>query len=96
MAAISKPIFQQRLDEIKSLILSKRPFQKPLARLYEDLRLSAKYRWALQAYQLLLLYVPEKEHTQLYHPALLQAFFSLGMYRQARQCAEELLRQTPN
>ncbi len=95
MTRLLKTRVKQRADQIKTLILSGKPFEKPLSSLYTDLRLSAKHDWAVEIYRLLLLYVPEEEKNRLFHPALLQAFISTGHAALAREAAQTLLRKNP-
>lgn len=95
MTRLLKTRVKQRADEIKTLILSGKPFEEQLSGLYTDLRLGAKHAWAVELYRLLLLYVPEEEKSRLLHPALLQAFISTGHAALARQTAQTLLRQNP-
>lgn len=95
MTRILKSQVKNRTDEIKRLILSEQPFEKELARLYTDLRLAAKHAWTVEVYRLLLLCVPDGQKARLYHPALVQAFVSLGQKRHARAVGQALLRKNP-
>ncbi len=95
MSSLLKNTCQRRVEHIKTAILSGRPFEDDLERLYTDLRLSAQYRQMVQIYQLLRLYVPEGKNESLYHPALLQAFISLQMTEEAIQCTRILQRLNP-
>lgn len=95
MPRLLKTTCQRRVEQIKQALLAGQPFADKLDRLYTDLRLAAQYRWIVQTYQLLLLYVPEGEKESLYHPALLQAFISLHMTAEATHCARILQRLRP-
>lgn len=84
-----------RADVIKQLLLSGQSFEKPLACLYTELRLHKKYTWIIEIYQWLCLYAAPGEIAQLQHPALLQAYISLGKMEKAHQLASQLQRLRP-
>ncbi len=96
MKRLLKPQIQKRAEEIKCRMLHCKPFEQPLGVLYQDLRLAGKHEWTVQVYHFLLLYVPNQQKNRLFHPALLQAFLSLGLYEQARLVAQVLAAQNPN
>lgn len=91
MERLLKTEVTRRTDEIKQLLLTGKSFEKPLARLYQDLRLQAKHTWIIQTYRFLLLYANEKQAVRLLHPALLQAFLMTDDTRNAHQIAGGLL-----
>ena len=96
MQRLLKPAVQKRAEEIKQLILKDQPFEQQLGTLYTDLRLAGKHAWAVEVYQLLLLYIPPRHKQKLFHPALLQAFLSLGHTAPAQQMVQQLLKQNPS
>ena len=95
MPKLLKTHVQQYTYKIKHLILSAQPFDAVLAKLYTQLRLQGKHTWIIQTYQLLSLYTDEKQAVFLYHPALLQAFLSMGETKQAQKVARILLKYYP-
>ncbi len=96
MQRLLKPQVQKRAEEIKRLILAGVAFEKPLERLYLDLSLAGRHDWTVQVYQLLLLYTGPEDRKRLLHPALLQAFISLGLTTPAMAISQELLKQNPH
>ncbi len=95
MTSLSKIQVRRQTDEIKTLLLQDKPAAKPLARLYTDLRLEAKYEQIVEVYQQLKIYVPQKEE-ELLHPDVAQAFLSLGKTIQAQRLIKRLMTACPN
>ncbi|MBO7238557.1 MAG: hypothetical protein J6U96_04665 [Elusimicrobiaceae bacterium] len=95
MPKVTKLQVKQCTDEIKYLMLSGKDFAQPLAQLYTQLRLQAKYEWLVEVYQLLLLYANDAQISCLYHSALLQALLQLGYAQEAQQIGQTLLKQNP-
>lgn len=93
MSSLLKADVQRSGDEIKRLILSRRPFEDKLFRLYTDLRLSAQHDQLIGLYHFLRLYTGPRKTTRLYHPALLQALILREYSQEALKVGQSLLRK---